>query len=398
MTQSVLGSITLGYRPLWNRYRALAGYQLFVDGQHTATPIDAAHLLRTQQEMWPENGPSVLLSVQSPQLLCDLLAHAPASAPRIEVRHEWLDDPTVRHHVGAAHGRGLRLVWRGELSHLPDPEIASSFTQSLLTLGPGEAAAALHGTLTLPPGQLYEHVASRALADRCLDDAQAWAIAGWPSEDVLHGLRGRMPEPTREVLTELIRAINADQSMEQIEHILHREPVLSYRFLMHLNSASYGLRNGVESLRHGLMMLGYTSLGKWIAGQLPNAATDADLVPAKTAVVLRARLMEHLMDAGVEDGLRREIYLCGLFSELGDLMGEPLGTLLNRLPLSNRIYEATVTQTGAYWPTLEMARALESDDLAAVREVCARHELDTEEVNRALLRSLADLPVQNSSY
>ena len=43
----------------------------------------------------------------------------------------------------AAHRRGLRLVWRGELGNLPEPDIARCFDNSLLSLRPEDAVAAL---------------------------------------------------------------------------------------------------------------------------------------------------------------------------------------------------------------------------------------------------------------
>ena len=75
-------------------------------------------------------------------------------------------------------------------------------------------------------------------------------------------------------------------------------------------------------------------------------------------------------------------------------MGEPLGTILRRLPLSERIYDATVLHTGPYASGLQMACALETDDASAIRQLCETHELDLEEVNRALLRVLSDLEVE----
>ena len=41
MVQSVLGSLVLGYRPLWNAARKLAGVQLYVHG-HGSQRVDAA--------------------------------------------------------------------------------------------------------------------------------------------------------------------------------------------------------------------------------------------------------------------------------------------------------------------------------------------------------------------
>jgi c-di-GMP-related signal transduction protein len=161
-----------------------------------------------------------------------------------------------------------------------------------------------------------------------------------------------------------------------------------------VNSAGVGLRTGIESLRHGLMMLGYSSLNKWLVAQLPQASEDANLHPIKAAMILRARLMEHLLDAGTEDGLRREIYLCGLFSQLDLLLNEPLGTVLRRIPLSERIYDANVRNSGPYASSLEIATAQASDDTKAIRNLCRKHNLPIDDANRALLRTLATLKVQ----
>lgn len=399
MTQSVLGSITLGYRPLWNRERALAGLQLYVGSEQT-TPVDAPHLLRTLQELWSEAAPRLLLSVQSPGLLVDLLQHAPTGSPWIEVRGEWLADAAIAEHVRNARARGLALVWGGDSAALPSPEAAAWFERSLLTLSPQEAMAALRAAqrradtadpqdAPLLANQICEGIASRTLLDHCLEHQSAWGVAGWPAEDVLHGYRDKPAQPSHAVILRLARAIDTDQSMELMEHILGEDPVLSYRFIQYINSAAVGVRSGIESLRHALMMLGYKTLSQWLARQLPHAATDPDLEPIRIGMVLRGQLAEHLLDAGIDDDLRREVYLCGLFSQLDQLMHEPLGVLLKRVPLSERIYDANVLHSGPYAPSLELAAALETPDGNMVRALCEKHGLDIEEVNRGLLRTLA---------
>ncbi len=407
MSQSVLGSITLGYRPVWNRARELAAVQLFIETAQGGA-VDAVHLVAALQELSSMATPTLLLSVQSRQLLCDLLDHAPASEHWIEVRSDWLAEPAVAQRVPAAQRRGLQLVWRGGIEAWAQAPLQSSFAKRLMGLSAQTALQALQsaaqqapgtsGPLTarspIASGQLYEGVASRALAEHCLDQQDALALVGWPSEDVLHGHRHQPVAPDRRVIMRVAKAVDNDQSMEQIEAIMSEEPVLVYRFLAYVNSAAVGLRTGIESLRHGLMMLGYTSLGKWLVEQLPAAATDLNLHPVKAAMVLRARLTEHLLDAGAEDGLRREIYLCGLFSELDSLLGDPLGVALNRLPLSDRIYSAAVKRTGPYAPALQMARALEGEDTKTIRAVARTHGMQIEDVNRALLRTLVTTPAQ----
>lgn len=408
MVQSVLGSLILGYRPLWNRARKLAGIQLYAHNEATAV-VDAGHLLRTLQELWSASSPPLLISAQTRQLLCDLLEHAPRGAPWIEVRGDWLSDSAIYSRVKAAHQRGLKLVWRGDARKLPEPEIARCFDNSLLTLRPEDAVAALQtaparpGAPTAPAprasspvlaGQMYENVASRALMEHCLDQGNALALAGWPSEDVLYSLRHHPQQPSHAVIFKLMKAIDAEQSLETFEDIMGEDPLLAYRFMVYTNSAALGLRTGIDSLRRGLVMMGYSSIKRWLSDQLPHASTDPNMLPVRAAMLIRAQLTAHLLDAGIENDLRREIYLCGLFSQLDELLGEPLGTILRRLPLSERIYDATVLRTGPYTSGLQMACALETDDASAIRQLCETYEMDLEEVNRALLRVLADLEVE----
>lgn len=401
MVQSVLGSLILGYRPLWSRARKLAGIQLYVHNESEAL-VETAHLLRTLQELWSASSPPLLLSPQSHPLLYDMLEHAPRGAPWIEVRGDWLAADSALHaRVKAAHQRGLKLVWRGAVNKLPEPDVARCFDNSLLSLRPEDAVAALKparpgATPTTPvlAGQMYEGVASRALMEHCLDQHNALALAGWPAEDVLYGMRHQPQQPSHAVIHKLMKAIDDEESLESFEAIMGEDPLLAYRFMVYTNSAALGLRTGIDSLRRGLVMMGYGSLTRWLSDQLPHAGTDPNMQPVREAMVMRAQLMAHLLDAGVENDLRREIYLCGLLSQIDDLLGEPLGSILRRLPLSDRIYDATVLRTGPYASGLQMAAALESDDASAIRQLCETTEMDLEEVNRALLRVLADQDVE----
>lgn len=416
MSPSVLGSITLGYRPLWGRDRELAGIQLLIEAVPNA-PVDAPHLLHTLTELGTLTTPPLLLSLQSVELLVDALEHAPTNTATlwIEVPQRWLEgDSVMEQRVRAAHARGLRMVWRGAFDSQPDASLAPCFTRQMHTLSPQAALSALQAAAALranraagstgqtvrttgspvTAGYIYEDIHSRPLMEHSLDQRDAFALLNWPDEDVLHAHRHQAIAPEHRTMLRIIKGLEADQSMEQIESIMGEEPVLAYRFLAHVNSAGIGLRTGISSLRHGLMMMGYGSLAKWLAAQLPKASNDSNMHPVKAAMVLRARLMEHLLDAGVEEGLRRDIYLCGLFSQLNLLMDEPLPTLLRRIPVSDRIYDANITHTGPYAAALDIACSQSRDDTAGIRATCAKHNMPMDEANRALLRTLVTLKVQ----
>jgi c-di-GMP phosphodiesterase len=402
MAQTVLGNISLGYQLLWNQLRQPAAVRLHVDAD-ADVPVDAQHLLAALRELWPEQAPVLLLAIHSPALLNDVLEHGSASDPWVLVPDAWLGDPALAQRAHQAHLRDLKLVWQGEPGQRPGPAIDACFYKHSINLTADEALLGLRVSLQkhrdhedsaplkspVVAGQIYEAVASRALAEHCLDQQGAWALAGWPVEDVLHGYRQELIQPGQTAIVRLVEAIDADASLDSIELILSEEPVLAYRFLRYVNSAGLGLRSEVESIRRGLMVLGYAVLKAWLLEQLPHAASDLNLQPLRTSLVTRAHLMERLLDAGEEDNLRREVYLCGLLSQIDVLLGEPLATALERLPLSERLNAALLQHSGPYAPYLEIAAALESPDTRATHTLCNAHQIGLEEVNRALLRTLA---------
>ena len=406
MAPTVLGSVSLGYQLLWNPLRQLRGVQLFV-GMDDTTPVNPQQLLNAINEVWSDQAPTLLLSIQSRRLLSDILEHAPASTPWIEVHESQLRDPVMAARVHQAHQRGLKLIWRGEPGQRPPAALAPCFLRTILNLTAEEALAGLRVSLrkhngadtTLPSrvsspvlaNQIYESVASWVLAEHCLDQQSAWAVAGWPMEDVLHGYRHQRIQPGHRAVVGLIEALDADDSAEHIEQLLSDDPILAYRFMRYVNSAGLGLRSAIGSLRQGLRVLGFSVIRTWLLEQLPHATSDLNLQPVRMAMVARARLMEQLIATGESGDLRRELFLCGLLSQIDLMLGEPLNSALARLSLPQQVSSAILSRSGPYLPYLDIAAALESPNTRATRLLCDTHKMSLEAVNHALLRTLANV-------
>lgn len=398
MSPSVLGHLTLGYQLVWNRLRQIAAVQLFVDSPGEA-PVDAEHLLRTLVQAWSLQSPQLILSVQSPQLLADLLLHASATSPWIAVPGPLMADPLVAHRVHGARHRQVPMLWRGEHAERESLDTAAEFLRGMVCLTPGEvlrgARAALHpdrasqaADSPILADQIYEGVPNRVLAAHCLDQRGAWGVAGWPVEDVLQANQNRVP-PDRRTVVKLQAATDADASLEVIENLLGDDPVLAYRFLRYANSAEFNLRNGVEALRQGIMVLGMSRFRRWLSEQLAGATEDPQLLPVRRAMVVRARLMEHLLDAGDEVRLQHEVSLCARLAQIDLLVGEPLLQAVQHIPLSERVLEGILSRSGPYAPYLELSAALEFPQMHTVPGLCEAHGLDIADVNRELLRVLS---------
>lgn len=403
MGHSVLGSVTLGYQCVWNAWRRRCATRLWVDALSTSA-VSVPHLLHALHELWPANagGEVHILCPQSVGLLGDLLDHAPTDGAWVEVPDLWLDDALIAGRVRRAHQRGLKLLWRGDAGQNPNAQVQALFHKSLLSLTPNQALAALRAALRrthdggsateatpLVAGALYDGLPSQALVEHALDQQSAWGVSGWPTDETLYAYRYRQIQPARQSLLDLVHAIDDDASLEALEHCMGNEPLLCYRFLRYANSAALSVRHEVGSLRQGLMALGYSRLRAWLMEQMPHASSDTNLNPIRASMVLRARTMEHLADVGIEDDLRRELFLCGILSQVDLLLGESLGNALQRIPLPGRITSALLAQTGPYAPWLEVATALEGSSTKIIRDICRAHDLEADAVNRALLRALA---------
>ena len=404
MAESVLSSVTLGYEAIWNQTRALAGVRLFVEATEA---IAGAHLIDTIAAMWPHTATPLLLCVRSPVLLTSLLEHGAARGIWIEIQAAFMADDRFVDRARKAHGRGAILVWSGEPGQVPEGAVAPLFQRTMRMLTPQQALTALRVSLRqsqdsgpgaianlrspVMSGSLYQGLASQALVEHALDRQHIWGVAGWPLEEILHSYRLRQIQPSRQLMRALVRAIEADESLDALEQRMGSEPLLTYRFLRYANSAHLGAHSDISSVRQGLMVMGYAKLRTWLMEQIGHASSDPNLDPIRWSLVMRARVMEQLANARVADDLRREVFLCGVLSQVDLLLGEPLGAALHRLPLPGRIASAVLGQTGPYAPWLEVAAALESGNTRMIHDVCKAHKMPAEEVNRALLRALAAL-------
>lgn len=380
---TVLDSVAMAYVPLWNRARELAGVRLCVRAIHPEG-VDARHLLEAIGEDWPEGAPPLMLSLQTPRLLQQALACPPVRNTFLEVPASMFGAQETLARLSLARRNGHLLVRHGDWSALHGRPTPGVDHRNLFTLTPDDPIGAI-------PGQMVEGVDTQERARQVLDQAQAAAVLGWPAADVLRAHKRQPLSYDPRVVRHVLLAIDDEEcSVEYLERLVRQDPVLVYRILMLVNSAAYGLRREIGSLRHAIMMLGFRELGRWLAEQLPEAEPDIDLQPVRYAMVMRARLAHHLLATGSDDLLRAEVYMTALLSQLDQLLHQPLADLLHRLPLASRVTEAVLRHDGPYFSLIDLSRAMgDPDRLDRMETLCRRHELTLEQVNRALLRMLA---------
>src|SRR5262249_13399290 len=133
-------------------------------------------------------------------------------------------------------------------------------------------------------------------------------------------------------------------TVTRIEDLIKHDASLSVRVLKCINSAQFGLRHEVHSIRQALVLLGLDQVRKWatvwaLAGL--NEGSSAALV---TIAILRARSCELLAQHVAEGEEASEYFLLGLCSLLDAMLRRPMEEALQGLPVSETVHGALMGQ------------------------------------------------------
>lgn len=138
----------------------------------------------------------------------------------------------------------------------------------------------------------------------------------------------------------LVAALNQSSvSLTAIEDLLKHDASLSYRVLRSVNSAGFGLRREIHSIREALLLLGLDQVRKW-SSIWALAGLNKGPSELVTMTVIRARCCELLGQALDRSDHGAAYFLLGLCSLLDVLLGHPMAQVTADLPLDPEIRDA----------------------------------------------------------
>lgn len=180
-----------------------------------------------------------------------------------------------------------------------------------------------------------------------------------------------------------------DASFERLEEVFRHDPALTVRLLRYLNSASFGWRHELGSLRQALAVIGLRPLKQWsmMIGMLSLGA-DRPHELSVTALA-RARFAERIAPPS---GLREhqgELFLAGLLSLVDTMLGRPRAEVLASLAAPPSVHAALTDRSGPLVPALRLVSAYQRGDWAAVESSRAACPVEERELDDAYRQSLA---------
>lgn len=394
---SIFGQVALSYAPMVDRNRAVSATRLTVFPLRPGEALDAAALLAAVATVWPEGGQQVSLNVLSESLLHDLIEAKPATNVIVEVPAFMAADEQHSEVIRALHDNGNTLLIKGRpLRELPR-DVLPCFKYSIVDLADDRRIdESPEGAASMPRKIGFVQSGVRKLVEMEGSFGRgAVAVLGWPMDDAISYANaaaqsggGKQAAPDLQVIVELIHRVDQAEPIDRLEQTLRRDPTLAFKLMRYINSPAFGLSVEISSFRHAIMLLGYNRLKRWLALLLATASKDANMKPVMFAAVRRGMLMEELVRSSSDEEMRNELFICGVFSLLDRIFRQPFSELLQSIPVPERVYQALADNRGPYQPYCDLVRAVEGDELDAIREACDALIMDPAGINRALLTAL----------
>jgi len=177
-------------------------------------------------------------------------------------------------------------------------------------------------------------------------------------------------------LMRILKEINKPSvQFDHIEKILQKDVSITYKLLRFVNSASFGFKTTVHSIRHALTLLGEKEIRKWLSFiVLSSVGTDKPLEMIRSTII-RAKFCEFLggeLDYTTENA---DFFLMGMFSMVDVFLDRPMEEVLNDLPLAPPVKAALLGKPNTLCSVLELVRDYERGDWRHLHETAKQLNL-----------------------
>jgi len=189
---------------------------------------------------------------------------------------------------------------------------------------------------------------------------------------------------------ELLKSVDKRVDFAHLEAQFKRQPELLVNLIKYLNSAAFGLRSKITSIKHAITLLGYDNLKRWllILAYAGNTAKISEHSPLLVNAIHRAKFFEELSKfLKLSEHVTEKAYLMGLISHLDMIYKVPMQSVLEQMNLDTEINQAIINKNGILGDLFTLLQAIEADDLDKIELSLTRLSLSTENINEALLKS-----------
>jgi c-di-GMP phosphodiesterase len=350
-----MSSVYLARQPILNRDQSVAGYEIVYphgDVELTLVNDEALATARVALNALSEIGLESLvgqnrawITVTPEFLSLDLVRNLPSKRVVLQLSGNVSPDQPLLDKLQELREAGYMLAL-SDYSDTTDDEpllqMVDIVKLDMLALGAREVAR--HAFKLSPYGL--------TLVAEKIESYEDFRLAKAAGADLFQGFFFCRPHligtrailPSRLALMRLASALQ-DPTIElhDLEQIISGDVGLSYRLLKYINSAYFGLRGKISSIKQAIALLGIEPLRRWATLSIFADLSDKPRELFVTALI-RAEFCQR---AGrPQDGPPAELFTLGLFSVLDALNDTSMFVALQDLPLTPQMRDALIEHTG----------------------------------------------------
>lgn len=193
----------------------------------------------------------------------------------------------------------------------------------------------------------------------CMDRRATYTLGGFAGQPD-EAESGERLNQSRLVLIEMLNLLRRDADVTEIAAVAKRDPLVAVKVVAMANAPILGLSAPVASLDQAMLVLGRTTLYRWLSVSMFRAGADGGRDESLLEMALwRGRFLE-LAAAGQHARPEcDELFLVGLFSLLDTLLGMPMARVVERMTLPAAVRDVLVDSAGPYGRHLMLALAVE---------------------------------------
>ncbi len=191
---------------------------------------------------------------------------------------------------------------------------------------------------------------------------------------------------------QLMRLIeNEDPDLDQLTDVISTDVSITFRLFSYINSAAFGFRQKIQSIRDAVNMLGWKKIRNWIRVVILNDMAKNQ--KGSELVVLsaqRGKLLEQIAIDHDYWGFNPEsLFLLGMFSLLEAMINCSMVDIVQYLPLDDKLKAALCGDSNnEYLPLLHLVEYIEDGQWGEAKNAIQKLGLDGDKVWAAYYKSL----------
>ena len=174
-------------------------------------------------------------------------------------------------------------------------------------------------------------------------------------------LTAEKPPESKLARIQLLMEINRPEfDFNQAEEIIKHDPTLSVKLFRYINSALFGIRQEIKSIRQALTLLGEKNIRKWCTILVISSLADDKPPELLKQAIVRARFCELLAGSAGQIDADQELFMTGMFSLLDTMLNQSMPDLLADLPLSKAVKETLLGEPTRFQDIFNLVIAFET--------------------------------------